>query len=160
MGLVKSRYIGRTFIEPSPSLREQGVKLKLSAVRGVVEGKRVALVDDSFVRGTTGKRITRLLKEAGAREVHLLISSPPIRYPCFYGIDTLSTEELLAAHYDLAELTALVGADSLHFLSVAGMRKVLGGGLCLACFTGEYPTEVPEKFEEGKRWQMLTAGRE
>ena len=160
MGLIKSRYIGRTFIEPSPSLREQGVKLKLSAVRGVVEGKRVALVDDSFVRGTTAKRITRLLREAGAQEVHLLISSPPICYPCFYGIDTLSTEELLAANYGLEEITALVGADSLHFLSVGGMRKVLGGGLCLACFTGEYPTEVPEKFEEGKRWQMLTAGRE
>ena len=98
MGLIKSRYIGRTFIEPSPSLLEQGVKLKLSAVRGVVEGRRVALVDDSFVRGTTGRRITRLLKEAGAREVHVLISSPPIKYPCYYGIDTLSAAELLVAN--------------------------------------------------------------
>jgi len=144
MGLVKSRYVGRTFIEPSPSLREQGVKLKLSAVRGVVEGKRVALVDDSFVRGTTGRRITRLLKEAGAEEVHLLISSPPIKYPCFYGIDTLSSRELLAANHSIAEITELIGADSLHFLSEEGMRRVLGGGLCMACFTGNYPTSLPK----------------
>ena len=153
MGLIKSRYIGRTFIEPSPSLREQGVKLKLSAVRGVVEGRRVALVDDSFVRGTTGRRITRLLREAGAKEVHVLISSPPIKYPCYYGIDTLSTAELLAANYSVQEITEIIGADSLHFLSVEGMGKVLGSELCLACYTGDYPTPVPQfEVEEDGRW--------
>lgn len=144
MGLVKSRYVGRTFIEPTPTLREQGVKLKLSAVRGVVEGKRVALVDDSFVRGTTGRRIIGLLKEAGAKEVHMLIGSPPIKFPCFYGIDLLSTSELIAANHDVEEMRQIIGADSLHFISEEGMRMVLGSGLCLSCFTGNYPTAVPK----------------
>jgi amidophosphoribosyltransferase len=142
MGLIKSRYVGRTFIEPSQSLREQGVKMKLSAVRGVVEGKRVAMVDDSFVRGTTGKRITHMLKEAGAKEVHVLISSPPILYPCFYGIDTLTTKELIAANNTIEEIREIIKADSLNFLSVEGMLEVLGCGHCLACFTGDYPTEI------------------
>lgn len=139
MGLIKSRYVGRTFIEPSQPLREQGVRLKLSAVRGVVEGKRVAMVDDSFVRGTTSRRITKLLKEAGASEVHVLIASPPIKYSCQYGMDIPNTEELVAANYDLEEMRAMIGADSLQFLSVEKLQEVLGGGLCLACFTGEYP---------------------
>ncbi len=148
LGLIKSRYVGRTFIEPSQSLREQGVKLKLSAVRGVIEGKRVIMVDDSFVRGTTSMRITKMLKEAGATEVHVLIASPPIRYPCYYGMDTLSTDELVAANYDLEEMREMIGADSLRFLSVEKLQAVLGSpnhesncGLCLACFTGNYPTE-------------------
>lgn len=148
LGLIKSRYVGRTFIEPSQSLREQGVKLKLSAVRGVVEGKRVVMVDDSFVRGTTGRRITTLLKEAGAAEVHVLIASPPIRYPCFYGMDTLSTEQLLAAQHDLEEMRLMIGADSLGFLSLESLLRVLGDqragenrGLCSACFSGNYPTK-------------------
>lgn len=141
LGLIKSRYVGRTFIEPSQSLREQGVKLKLSAVRGVVEGKRVVMVDDSFVRGTTSRRIAKMLKEAGAAEVHVLIASPPIKHPCFYGMDTLSTEELVAANYDLEEMRAMIGADSLRFLSVEKLQKVLNCGLCLACFTGKYPTK-------------------
>lgn len=148
LGLIKSRYVGRTFIEPSQSLREQGVKLKLSAVRGVVEGKRVIMVDDSFVRGTTSMRITKMLKEAGATEVHVLIASPPIRYPCYYGMDTLSTDELVAANYDLEEMREMIGADSLRFLSVERLKEVLGSsgpegdcGLCLACFTGNYPTK-------------------
>lgn len=139
MGLIKSRYVGRTFIEPSQPLREQGVRLKLSAVRGVVEGKRVAMVDDSFVRGTTSRRITKLLKEAGASEVHVLIASPPIKYSCQYGMDIPNTEELVAANYDLEEMRAMIGADSLQFLSVEKLQEVLGEGLCLACFTGEYP---------------------
>lgn len=155
LGLIKSRYVGRTFIEPSQSLREQGVKLKLSAVRGVVEGKRVVMVDDSFVRGTTSRRIAKLLKEAGAAEVHVLIASPPIKYPCLYGIDTLSTEELVAANLDLDEMRAMIGADSLHFISVGKLREILGksktepnGGLCLACFTGKYPTEEDKRLVE------------
>ena len=153
LGLIKSRYVGRTFIEPSQSLREQGVKLKLSAVRGVVENKRVVLVDDSFVRGTTGRRITTLLKEAGASEVHILIASPPIRYRCYYGMDTLSEGELLAANYEVEEMRKLIGADSLRFLSVEKMREVLGDraikdnyGLCTACFTGNYPVKEEEAF--------------
>ncbi len=147
MGLIKNRYVGRTFIQPSQSLREQGVKMKLSPVRGVVEGKRVVMVDDSIVRGTTSKRIVTMLKEAGAKEVHVCISSPPIKNPCFYGIDTSTQDELIASKLSVEELRELIGADSLTFLSVEGMVKGIGrpyadGGQCLACFTGQYPTEI------------------
>lgn len=148
LGLIKNRYVGRTFIQPTQQLREQGVKMKLSPVRGVVEGKRVIMVDDSIVRGTTSRRIVRMLKEAGAREVHVVISSPPIKHPCFYGIDTSSREELIAGNKSVEEIRQFIGADSLTFLSVEGMLKALGreqsGGMkgsCLACFTGKYPTE-------------------
>lgn len=149
MGLIKNRYVGRTFIKPSQSLREQGVKMKLSPVRGVVEGKRVIMVDDSIVRGTTSKRIVTMLKEAGATEVHVLISSPPIEHPCFYGIDTSTKEELIAANHTVEEIRQIIGADTLTFLSVEGMVKAIGRkseggscGQCLACFTGQYPTEI------------------
>jgi amidophosphoribosyltransferase len=149
MGLIKNRYVGRTFIQPSQSLREQGVKMKLSAVRGVVEGKRVIMVDDSIVRGTTSKRIVRMLKDAGATEVHVVIGSPPIKYPSYYGIDISTTEELIAANYSVEEIRQLIGADSLTFLSVEGMVDAVGrlentatGGYNLCCFTGEYPTEI------------------
>lgn len=149
LGLIKNRYVGRTFIQPSQALREQGVKMKLSPVRGVVEGKRVIMVDDSIVRGTTSKRIVRLLKEAGAKEVHVLISSPPIKFPCFYGVDTTSADELMAAKYSVEEMKEIIGADSLVFLSMEGMIEAIGKGKtietcgqCLACFTGKYPTEI------------------
>lgn len=149
MGLVKNRYVGRTFIQPSQSLREQGVKMKLSAVRGVVEGKRVIMVDDSIVRGTTSKRIVRMLKDAGASEVHVVISSPPIKNPCFYGIDTSTSEELIASTNSVEEIKEIIGADSLTFLSTEGMLEAIGKpdtdkncGQCLACFTGDYPTEL------------------
>jgi amidophosphoribosyltransferase len=149
MGLIKNRYVGRTFIQPSQSLREQGVKMKLSPVRGVVEGKRVIMVDDSIVRGTTSKRIVRMLKEAGATEVHVVISSAPIQNPCFYGIDTSSREELIASKHSVEEIRQLIEADSLTFLSVEGMVEAIGRheegetrGSCLACFTGKYPTEI------------------
>ncbi|OLS40870.1 amidophosphoribosyltransferase [Bacillus sp. MRMR6] len=149
MGLIKNRYVGRTFIQPSQSLREQGVKLKLSAVRGVVEGKRVVMVDDSIVRGTTSRRIVTLLKEAGATEVHVVITSPPIKNPCFYGIDTSTKEELIASDKSVEEIRQLIGADSLTFISVDGMVKAIGqqegagtNGYCLGCFTGNYPTEI------------------
>jgi amidophosphoribosyltransferase len=149
MGLIKNRYVGRTFIQPSQSLREQGVKMKLSPVRGVVEGKRVIMVDDSIVRGTTSKRIVGMLKEAGATEVHVVISSPPIQNPCFYGIDTSTREELIASRLSVEEIRQLIGADSLTFLSVEGMVEAIGRqeegetrGSCLACFTGKYPTEI------------------
>ncbi|MDR7002850.1 amidophosphoribosyltransferase [Neobacillus niacini] len=149
MGLIKNRYVGRTFIQPSQSLREQGVKMKLSPVRGVVEGKRVVMVDDSIVRGTTSRRIVTMLKDAGATEVHVVISSPPIKNPCFYGIDTSTKEELIASDKSVEEIRELIGADSLTFLSVEGMVEAIGnkdgsgtGGYCLGCFTGNYPTEI------------------
>ncbi|MBO1513089.1 amidophosphoribosyltransferase [Metabacillus bambusae] len=149
LGLIKNRYVGRTFIQPSQELREQGVKMKLSAVRGVVEGKRVVMVDDSIVRGTTSKRIVTMLREAGAKEVHVRISSPPIANPCFYGIDTSTHEELIASSNSVEEIRQMIGADSLAFLSVEGLLEGIGRqyegenkGQCLACFTGRYPTEI------------------
>ena len=149
MGLIKNRYVGRTFIQPTQALREQGVKMKLSPVRGVVEGKRVIMVDDSIVRGTTSRRIVRMLKDAGAKEVHVVISSPPIKNPCFYGIDTSRKEELIANSKSVEEIRELIEADSLTFLSAEGMVKAVArpfegetGGCCLACFTGNYPTEI------------------
>lgn len=149
MGLIKNRYVGRTFIQPSQDLREQGVKMKLSPVRQVVRGKRVIMVDDSIVRGTTSRRIVNMLKEAGAAEVHVVISSPPIKNPCFYGIDTSTSGELIASNHSVEEMRELIGADSLTFLSVEGMVGSIGRtdagkdcGHCLACFTGEYPTEI------------------
>lgn len=149
MGLIKNKYVGRTFIQPSQSLREQGVKMKLSPVRGVVEGKRVVMVDDSIVRGTTSRRIVTMLKEAGATEVHVIISSPPIKNPCFYGIDTSTKEELIASDRSVEDIREIIGADTLTFLSPKGMIDAIGReeegetrGLCLACFTGKYPTEI------------------
>lgn len=149
LGLIKNRYVGRTFIQPSQDLRERGVKMKLSPVRQVVNGKRVVMVDDSIVRGTTSRRIVTLLKEAGATEVHVVISSPPIKNPCFYGIDISSSEELIAANNSIEEMRVLIGADSLTFLSVEGMVRAIGrtdegpeAGHCLACFTNNYPTEI------------------
>lgn len=149
LGLIKNRYVGRTFIQPSQELREQGVKMKLSAVRGIVEGKRVVMVDDSIVRGTTSKRIVRMLKEAGATEVHVRIASPPIQNPCFYGIDTSTTSELIAANHSIEEMRELIEADSLSFLTVDGLEDCIVGdndtmthGICKACFTGNYPTEI------------------
>ncbi|WP_096155812.1 MULTISPECIES: amidophosphoribosyltransferase [Bacillus] len=149
LGLIKNRYVGRTFIQPSQALREQGVKMKLSPVRGVVEGKRVVMVDDSIVRGTTSRRIVNMLREAGATEVHVRISSPPIKNPCFYGIDTSTHEELIASNHSVEEIRKIIGADSLSFLSEGGLLEAIGRpyegeyrGQCMACFTGKYPTEI------------------
>ncbi|MFC6170771.1 amidophosphoribosyltransferase [Loigolactobacillus jiayinensis] len=149
MGLIKNQYSQRTFIQPTQRLREQGVRMKLSAVAAVVKGKKVALVDDSLVRGTTSNYIVRLLKEAGATAVHLLIASPPLRYPCFYGIDIENTRELMAANLTLAQMQTKIGADSLGFLSVDGLIAAIGlksqapySGLCVAYFNGDYPTPL------------------
>ncbi|WP_018664446.1 amidophosphoribosyltransferase [Heyndrickxia acidiproducens] len=149
MGLIKNRYVGRTFIQPSQSLREQGVKMKLSPVRAIVEGKRVVMVDDSIVRGTTSRRIVSMLRDAGATEVHVCISSPPMKNPCFYGIDTSTHEELIASNHSAEEIREIIGADSLTFLTVENMLEAIGRpainetcGQCLACFTGNYPTEI------------------
>ncbi len=148
LGLIKNRYVGRTFIQPSQALREQGVKMKLSAVRKVVEGKRVVMIDDSIVRGTTSLRIVNLLREAGATEVHVRISSPPFQNPCFYGIDTPSRKELIAAEKSVEEIRRRINADSLHFLSKEGLLEAIGResgdinrGHCTACFDNIYPTE-------------------
>jgi amidophosphoribosyltransferase len=149
LGLIKNRYTGRTFIQPSQELREQGVKMKLSAVRRVVEGKRVVMIDDSIVRGTTSLRIVNLLREAGAKEVHVRICSPPFKNPCFYGIDTPSREELIASSKTIEEMRVLINADSLHFLSKDGMIGAIGRpegelnrGHCVACFDNDYPTPI------------------
>lgn len=157
MGLIKSQYIARTFIQPTQALRERGVQMKLSAVRGVVNGKRVAVVDDSIVRGTTSKQIVQMLRRAGAKEVHLLIASPPFKFPCFYGIDVSTRAELMAAHYSVEEMRQRIGADSLGFLSVKSLVKAIdvpdagdapNGGLTVAYFTGRYPTPLYD-YEEG-----------
>ena len=149
LGLIKNRYVGRTFIQPTQELRERGVKMKLSPVVQVVKGKRVVMVDDSIVRGTTSKRIVRMLKEAGAAEVHVVISSPPMTDPCYYGIDTSTHEELIAANHSIEEIRKAIEADTLTFLSAEGMVRATArpvddpnGGLCMACFTGKYPTEI------------------
>ena len=149
MGLIKNQYVARTFIQPTQELREQGVRMKLSAVRGVVKGKRVVVIDDSIVRGTTSKRIVQMLKEAGAAEVHMRISSPPLKYPCFYGIDISTTKELIAAKKSVDEIRDYIGADSLAFLSLDGLVESIGlgadapyGGLCVAYFNGDYPTAL------------------
>ncbi|WP_010290924.1 amidophosphoribosyltransferase [Kurthia massiliensis] len=149
LGLIKNRYVGRTFIQPTQELRERGVKMKLSPVVQVVKGKRVVMVDDSIVRGTTSRRIVTMLKEAGASEIHVVISSPPMSNPCYYGIDTSTSEELIASTKSVEEIREAIGADSLTFLSPEGMIEATerpfdeaNRGLCLACFTGEYPTKI------------------
>lgn len=146
MGLIKNQYIARTFIQPTQELREQGVRMKLSAVKGVVNGKRVVMVDDSIVRGTTCKRIVKLLKDAGATEVHVRIASPPFAFPSFYGIDISTSSELIAANKTLAEIKEIIGADSLGYLSEQGLVDSIGlkfdapyNGLCMDCFNGDYP---------------------
>ncbi len=143
-GLIKNRYIGRTFIQPIQSIRENSVKIKLSPIKKILKGQRVILVDDSIVRGTTSKKLIRLLKEAGAREVHLRISSPPVICPCFYGIDTPSKKDLWAANHSLEETRKWLGADSLGHISIEGLcsvfDKIPADDFCLACFNGKYPT--------------------
>ncbi|XVF45398.1 hypothetical protein PTKIN_Ptkin02bG0202400 [Pterospermum kingtungense] len=141
-GLIRSHYVGRTFIEPSQKIRDFGVKLKLSPVRGVLEGKRVVVVDDSIVRGTTSSKIVRLLKEAGAKEVHMRIASPPIIGSCYYGVDTPSSEELISNRMSVEEIREFIGCDSLAFLPFDSLKKMLGSdssNFCYACFSGKYP---------------------
>jgi amidophosphoribosyltransferase len=149
LGLVKSQYVARTFIQPTQALRELAVKRKLSAVRAVVAGKSIALIDDSIVRGTTSMQLVTLLRAAGAKAVHLRIASPPLRFPCFYGIDIQSTHELMAANHSVAEMRAMLGVDSLGFLSTQALEESIDldpsaphHGLCTAYFTGDYPTPL------------------
>lgn len=152
MGLIKNKYVGRTFIQPSQAMREKGVKMKLSAVRSIVGGKRIALIDDSIVRGTTSKRIIQMLKDAGATEVHVRIASPPLIRPCFYGVDISTYDELISAHKNVEEVRQAIGADSLAFLSEDALLKAGNRNeLCLACFNGNYPTYLYQSFEEANK---------
>lgn len=149
VGLIRSHYVGRTFIEPQQSIRHFGVKLKLAPVRSTLEGKRVIAVDDSIIRGTTSRKIVKMLKDAGAKEVHLRISSPPTSWPCYYGIDTPSRQELIAASHSVEEIARYVTADSLAYLSEKGLVTAAGdpagGSFCTACFSGKYQTPLTEQ---------------
>lgn len=147
-GLIKNRYVGRTFISPSQLLRELGVKIKLNPLRDVLQGKRVVVIDDSIVRGTTSAKIVKLLRDAGAKEVHFRISAPPSVSPCYYGIDTATKEELIAANYTVPQIQEMLKADSLGYLSIPGVFAALGAdenSYCLGCFSGKYPAETPEE---------------
>jgi amidophosphoribosyltransferase len=146
MGLIRNHYVGRTFIQPQQSIRHFSVKVKLNPVRSILEGKRVVLVDDSIVRGTTSRKIVRMVRAAGAREVHMRISCPPTVSPCFYGVDTPSRAELIAATHSLAEIQKYIEADSLAYLSLEGLLDAVGqrrASYCTSCYTGEYPVEFP-----------------
>jgi amidophosphoribosyltransferase len=145
---MKNRYVGRTFIQPSQSLRERGVKLKLNPMPEAVRGRRLVVIDDSIVRGTTTRQIVQALREAGADEVHARITCPPIVWPCFYGIDMSTRAELVASDLSVEEIRQFVGADSLGYLSLDGMVAATGqeqDAFCRACFDGEYPIPIPER---------------
>jgi amidophosphoribosyltransferase len=150
-GFVRNHYVGRTFIMPGHDLRASGVRIKLNVVRDVVRGKRVVVVDDSIVRGTTSRARMATLRDAGAREVHLRISAPPIRCPCYYGIDFQHADELIAADHSVEEIRRFVGVDSLGYQTVEGLLSAVpggGDGYCCACFTGGYPVEAEEGMDK------------
>jgi amidophosphoribosyltransferase len=147
LGIIRNHYIGRTFIQPSQSIRSFGVKIKLNPQSEVLRGKRVVVVDDSLVRGTTSQKIIRLIRAAGAKEVHFRIASPPTTGPCYYGVDTPGRSQLIAAQHTLEEIREFIDADTLAYLSVEGMMKAVRGDgreFCAACFDGKYPTPVDE----------------
>ena len=153
LGLVKNSYVGRTFIQPSQTIRQLGIRLKLNPLREIIEGKRIVVVDDSIVRGNTQRAIVRMLREAGAREIHVRISSPPVKWPCYYGIDFATKAELIANGLEVEEIRRSIGADSLGYVSLDGLigaTQVASDRLCSACFTGEYPIRIPEDMSEGK----------
>jgi amidophosphoribosyltransferase len=152
-GLVKNSYVGRTFIQPSQTIRQLGIRLKLNPLREIIGGKRIIVVDDSIVRGNTQRALIRMLREAGALEIHVRISSAPVKWPCYYGIDFASRAELIAAGLDIEEIRRSIGADSLGYLSMEGMvaaTTISADRLCMACFTGEYPIEIPNDLSAGK----------
>jgi len=149
--LIKNRYVGRTFIQPEQVQRDSGVSIKFNPIRSEIEGKRVVLVDDSIVRGTTTRQIVQMLKEDGAKEVHMRISSPPYKYPCFFGIDTSTRSQLVASENSIDDICELIGADSLGYLSLEGLLRSVEGtkcGFCTACFDGDYPMLVPDEVEK------------
>lgn len=152
-GLVKNRYVGRTFISPNDRLRQQGIRLKLNPLRHAIEGKRLVVTDDSIVRGNTSRKLVQLLRDAGATEVHMRITSPPVGWPCFFGIDTDTQEQLIASNHSIEEIREFIGADSLAYLSQEGMVESTGapsGHYCMGCFNGNYPIEIPESVRKGK----------
>ena len=154
MGLIRNHYVGRTFIEPKESIRHFGVKLKLNADHETVQGKRIVVVDDSIVRATTGRKIIKMLRQQGATEIHFRVTSPPTRFPCFYGIDTPSRRELIASSHDVQEINTYMTSDTLAYLSIEGMKRAIGNGadsfsynFCDACFSGDYPLRFPWDME-------------
>jgi amidophosphoribosyltransferase len=152
-GLIKNRYVGRTFIQPTQHMRESGIRMKLNTLKDVLTGKRIIIVDDSIVRGTTSRKIVKALREAGASEVHMRISSPPVTHPCFYGIDTDTQEQLIAATKSVEEIAKQLEVDSLAYLSLEGMLEVTGvdtNSFCSACFNGDYPIPIPENVKRSK----------
>ena len=153
LGLVKNSYVGRTFIQPSQTIRQLGIRLKLNPLREIIEGKRIVVVDDSIVRGNTQRAIVRMLREAGALEIHVRISSPPVEWPCYYGIDFASRAELIASGLEIEEIRRSIGSDSLSYVSMEGLiaaTTIDENKLCTACFTGKYPIAVPADMSEGK----------
>ena len=153
MGLVKNSYVGRTFIQPSQTIRQLGIRLKLNPLREIIEGKRIVVVDDSIVRGNTQRALVRMLREAGALEIHVRISSPPVKWPCYYGIDFASRAELIAAGLEVEEIRRSIGADSLGYVSMEGLvaaTTIAEENLCNACFTGKYPIQIPTDLSAGK----------
>lgn len=152
-GLIKNRYVGRTFIQPTQSMRESGIKMKLNPLKDVLAGKRIIIVDDSIVRGTTSRKLVKALRDAGATEVHMRVSSPPVTHPCFYGIDTDNQDQLIAATKSVEEIGELIGVDTLAYLSWEGMLIATGEdtqNFCSACFTGDYPIAIPETIKRSK----------
>ena len=152
MGLIKNKYVGRTFIQPTQEMREKGVRMKLSTVPSIVKGKRIVLIDDSIVRGTTSRKIVTLLKEAGAKEIHVRIASPAITHPCFYGVDTSTYEELICVRLDVEGVRKEIGADSLAFLNIENLYNMTSRcELCTACFNGKYPTNIYQSLKEANK---------
>ena len=147
MGLIRNHYVGRTFIKPDQKMRDIGVKVKLNPIPELLKDRRIVVIDDSIVRGTTSRKIIRMLREAGAKEVHMRISSPPTRWPCYFGIDTPTRDQLIASSHSIGEICKYLEADSLGYLSLEGMIRAAGGSkdnYCTACFDGNYPVEIPE----------------
>ena len=152
VGLIKNKYMGRTFIEPSQELRDKGVRMKLSPVRSIVKGKRIILIDDSIVRGTTSTKIVKMLRDMGASEVHMRIASPPMISPCFYGVDTSTYDELISAFHNVEEVRKITGCDSLAFISMEGLKRAIGlNDMCMACFSGNYPTELFDSIKDANK---------
>jgi amidophosphoribosyltransferase len=160
-GLMRNHYVGRTFIEPQSQIRHFGVKIKLNPVRDLIEGKRVVLIDDSIVRGTTSKKIVKMVRDAGATQVHMRISCPPTIAPCYYGVDTPTKEELIASQNSIEEIRRYLDADSLGYLSLEGLLKAVGDPgntkFCTACYTGDYPTTLGERVQTYREREAVAA---
>lgn len=151
IAFMKNTYVGRTFISPGQKNRESGVQVKLNPIREAVEGKRIIMIDDSIVRGTTSDRIVRMLREAGAREVHMRVSSPPFLWPCYFGTDVPGREQLIACNHSIEEIRDIIGADSLAYLRIERLEEMVNGlGICKGCFTGSYPLTPPEEDIRGE----------